>query len=255
MIRKIVTLSIFTLVCFFMTAAVWANEEKDEWKNKSYAFNAIKSVAVVYSIEYTNKQENAIDKAKLMELMERKIIKAQGLPIRIIPEEKLINDIELKYQLDNSETIDLKELKASDPAKYDAVIKEWMPKVVDAILKVDIKQFGYTEQLVPAHEESYVDYVTTYITDTRYDNKGNQYTEQHEIKTPVEKTRYVADYYLEYAHAGAEISLIAGKNQQLIWRLVDLRDATGYKVPLEMEERIFDRALDQLKKVFKANED
>jgi hypothetical protein len=49
--------------------------------------------------------------------------------------------------------------------------------------------------------------------------------------------------------------LLAGKDQQLVWQLVDLRDATGYKVPLEMEERIIDRSMSQLKNVFRENRD
>jgi hypothetical protein len=69
----------------------------------------------------------------------------------------------------------------------------------------------------------------------------------------VERTRYIPDYNIIYAHAGAEFSLLAGKNQQLVWQLVDLRDASGSKAPLEMEERIIDRSMSQLKKVFKEN--
>lgn len=255
MISKILKVSVLILVCSFMTTAVWAQEQKDEWKNKIFDFNKIKNVAVVYTVDYTNNKENGVDKEKLMELLQRKIMKAQGLPIRIITQESLIDDVELAYQINKSDTIDLKQLQANDPAKYEAVMKEWMPQVVDAVLKVDIKQFGYTEHLVPAHEENYIDYETTYITVTKYDNKGNQYTENSEIKTPVERTRYVPDYYIIYAHAGAEFSLFVEKNQQLVWRLVDLRDATGYKVPLEMEERIIDRSMSQLIKVFKKNRD
>ncbi|MCE5286608.1 MAG: hypothetical protein LLG02_12275 [Pelosinus sp.] len=251
MISKIFKLSMLILICSFMTTAVWAQEHKEEWENKTIDFNKVKNVAVVYTVGYTNKQENIADKEKLMELLQRKIIKAQNLPISIIPQESLINDVELAYQLNKSDTIDLKQMQVSDPARYEAVMKEWMPQVVDAILKVDIKQFGYTEQFVPAHEESYTDFETTHVTDTKYDNKGNQYTEDREITTPVERTRFVPDEYITYAHAGAEISLFAGKNQQLVWQLVDLRDANGCKVPLEMEERIFDRSVSQLIKVFK----
>lgn len=255
MISKIFKVSMLILVCSFMTTAVWAQEHKDEWKNKTVNFNKIKNIAVIYTFEYTNKQENPVDKEKLMELLQRKIMKTQGLPIRIIPQESLIKDVELAYQLNKSDTIDLKELQAKDPAKYETVMKEWMPQVVDGILKVDIKQFGYTEMLVPAHQENYTEYETTYITVTKYDNKGNQYTENSEIKTPVGRTRYVPDFYMIFAHAGAEFSLFMGKNQQMVWHLVDLRDATGYKVPLEMEERIIDRSMSQFRKVFKENRD
>jgi hypothetical protein len=241
------------LFCLFITTAAWADERKDEWKNKIFDFNGIKNIAVLYTIETTgctDKQESAIDKEKINELVERKLIQAQGLSKLVVSGERLRNNIELAYQLGAAEPLSLKELQADDPAKFASVIQEWTPRVVDAVLKVEIRQFGYTKMFVPAHEEIYTDYETTYITDTKYDSQGNQYTETHKIETPVERTRYVADHYITYAHAGAVFSLFNAKNQ-LVWQLTDLRDAGDDKVPIEMEERIFDRSLGKLKNVLK----
>lgn len=180
-----------------------------------------------------------IDKQKIDDLITAKVLKADNLRIRLISNEQF-EDLVSKYS-----EVNVKQLRVDAPEKYSAVLRDWIPFITDAFLNIKIKQWGYTKVFVPETTETYTDYETTYVSVPYYDQNGNLSYSTQQVQVPVEKTRVIPAHYEYFAHAGAEFTLISASGQQKIWMLLDLRDASGDKVPIEMTERILARAMNQ----------
>jgi hypothetical protein len=129
-------------------------------------------------------------------------------------------------------------------------MKEWSPLAVDAIMKIEIKQWGHTQVYVPERTDTYIEYVTTYVSAPVLDQNGKiLYYETQPVRVPVERARVIPAHYEKVVHAGAEFSVTSAKTQQKIWILLDLRDANMFKTPYDMTERIFKRGLDQFREL------
>ncbi len=235
--------SAFWAVCLSLLvfASCWAEERKEEWQEKAFDFKNIRTLVVQLTVN-SDVVLSEVEQKKLEEMFEKQVIKAENQRVVLIA-----ND-ELENRIGKIVGKDMRLLALEDNAKYNEAIKEYTPLAADGTLTVSIKALGTTQVFVPASVYYYTTYQTSYIqTPVFLPGGGVTYVTQT-IQTPVQNTGMTPAHYDSIGHAGAEFSLVAGSERQKIWILVDVRDGNG-KVPLEMTERIFKRAMEQFRKI------
>lgn len=239
MFRKI----LFIAVClsFFISANCLAEERKDEWQEKAIDFTTVRTVVVQLSVN-SDVVVKDIDQKKLDDLLEKQILKAAKQRVR------LISNSQLEDSIGKIVNTDMALLSIADNAKYLETMQAYAPLVADAILRVNVKALGTTQVFVPQSMYTYTEYQTTYVSTPVFLPGGRVYYTTTAIQTPVMRTMVVPAHNENVGHAGAEFTLVTCKNQQKIWLLLDMRDGKE-KVPLEMTERIFQRAMDQFREL------
>lgn len=228
--RKIILCLLALLV---MASTALAAERKEEWRDKSTDFKQIKTIVIKTKLDKQIVPED-IDQQKLNELL------APDSWREALPNLRWLNEEQLAVQLAALPAPE------GDAATDDsAQMRQRLAQVVDAELSIEVRQWGYSKEWVPDSWESYTEYRSTPITVTDYDEKGNARSRVQWVQVPVEKTRLVPAHYTQFAHAGLVFTLTNAKTGAKSWMLLDLRDASGTKVPLEMTERIVKRAIDR----------
>lgn len=203
MLRR--TLFVLLLLACMLMGTTAAEEKKDEWKDNSYNFKAMKTVAVQVAIDESVKL-NAGDLEKINALVTANIL----------------NDKKLKGILTQA--------KPESPQNS-----------ADAVLAITIRQFGRTDRFVK-ESTRIVTHTEAIVIDTP--NGPRQIL----MPAPTEET--TPAHYEHDSHAGAEFMLTDSKTRQKVWTLLDLRDAkNSTKPPIDMTERIFERAVDMLQQL------
>jgi len=183
-----------------------------------------------------------IDQKKLDELIEKRILKSSDQRVRFIPYSQLEDGV------GKIANIDIGKLRIEDNIKYNDLMLEHTSILADGILKVNIKALSTTQEFVPVSVYTYTTYQINYISVPVYLPRGGiTYTTQA-VQVPVQNTSVIPAHNDNIGHAGVEFTLTASKNQQKIWLLLDMRDGKEKK-PIEMTERIFQRALDRFQEL------
>lgn len=227
------------VILLLMMSAAAAQERKDEWQDKNTVFSQFKTIVIHTTIDQDLKIDE-IECRKLEGLLDTAIWQAKLGRIRWLSESQL------DKQLGALTQTDINLLKSSNPEAYAALVAEYGPKVVDGHLTIEVQQWGYSQLYVPEAWESYTKYCSMPVRVVKYDAKGKSTTTTQWEQVPVEAMRLVPAHYNQIAHAGLNFSLTSSRTGEKVWILLDLRDADGSKVPVEMTERILKRAADRL---------
>ncbi len=242
MVRKVVCLAIS--LCLAFAAVCGAEEKKEEWVDKAFDFKTIRTVAVQLEVA-AGLTIGEIERKKLDELVETRILKADNQRLR------LISAAQLEESVGKIIGADMGLLKIEDKDKYAAAMREYTPKLVDAILTVTVRALSTEQIFVPDRIYTYTTYETQNVYVTRYDPYRGNYTDVQTVKIPVQHTGVIPAHYENLGHAGAEFALALSGDGKKVWLLVDMRDGNG-KPPLEMTERIFKRSMDRLRNATKS---
>ncbi|MBP2636735.1 MAG: hypothetical protein H6Q72_2642 [Firmicutes bacterium] len=213
-----------------------AQERKDEWQDKNTVFRQFKTIVI--HAEYDPLLEiDEISRKKLNSLLSTAIWQEKIGSIRWLTEEQLVQQIGRLSQTD------MNSLKTSDPSTYAALLTEYTPKVADAQLTLRMRQWGYTQVYMPETWETYTRYRSVPVKVIETDAKGNRTVTTHWEQVPFEEMRLVPAHYNQISHAGLDLSLVSSKTGEKVWMLLDLRDADASKKPIDMTERIINRAV------------
>lgn len=224
------------VILLLALSPAFAQERKDEWKDKNTGFRQLK--AIVIHADYDPLLEiDEISRKKLDSLLSAAIWQEKIGSIRWLTEEQLVQQIGRLSQTD------MNDLKTSDPSAYAALLTEYTSKIVDAKLTLKVRQWGYTQVYVPETWETYTRYRSVPVKVIETDTKGNRTVTTHWEQVPFEEMRLVPAHYNQISHAGLELSLVSSKTGEKVWMLLDLRDANARKKPIDMTERIIKRAI------------
>jgi len=240
---------IVLLGCLVSSSFASAEDKKDEWVDNTYNFKQLKTVMVQYSFS---------DDLKLDESQKQKLVdKINAIFINPKHKSKLkfmsLNQVE--DTIGKVAGADINELKVNDSAKHNDVMSNNLPNIVDAMIELKITAQGYTTEHVPLSSQWITQHHYTYITQWHpgYNGIGG-YTTTQTIDTPTSFLMIIPAHDVQVGHAGAEFELLANNNPNASWRLTDVREAGG-KEPIEMTERIFNRAIDRLVSLVKGQEE
>jgi hypothetical protein len=226
---------------FFLVAGCWAEERKEEWREKAFDFRNVRTLVVQLAVS-NDAALSDVERKSLEELFAKQVIKAENQRVVLIAKDELEN------RIGKIVGKDMRLLAVEDNARYKEVMKEYAPQVADGVLTVSVRALGTSQVYVPERVYYYTTYQTQYIqTPVYHPNGGVSYITQA-IQVPVQNVGVTPAHYETIGHAGAEFTLVAGADRQKVWILVDMRDGNG-KVPLEMTGRIFKRAMDQFRKL------
>jgi hypothetical protein len=226
------------LISFLVSSVVLAEERKSEWRHKEFDFKQLKTVLVELTVDGSVNLDSG-DQQRLNELYQDEFAGKSKNRTRLVTVSQL-EDTSGKTSGEN-----LKDLRLSNPERYRELMDQFTPIYADAVLKVKVKALGYTKVWVPDRTERYTEYQEVLVNTEYRDSKGRVVGyKTDKVQVPVEKTRLIPAHYAYTAHAGAELSLLS-KQGQSVWMLVDMREAPGTKVPIEMTQRIFNRAVDK----------
>lgn len=229
-------------VYFFLNSmSCLAEERKEEWQEKAFDFKKVRTVATQLSVD-SDVSVKEIDQKKLEELIEKRILKSSNHRVRFIPYNQLEDTI------GKIVNIDMGQLRIEDNTKYNDLMLEHTPLVADGILRVNIKALATTQEFVPASVYTYTTYQINYISVPVYQPRGGVYYTTQAVQVPVQNTSVIPAHNDNVGHAGVEFTLVTSKSQQKIWLLLDMRDGKE-KIPIEMTERIFQRALDRFREL------
>ncbi|MBP2627267.1 MAG: hypothetical protein H6Q68_1978 [Firmicutes bacterium] len=235
------TLVMAVCIFFLLSMSCLAEERKEEWQEKAFDFKTVRTVAIQLSVN-GDVVVKEIDQKKLDELIEKRILKSSDQRVRFIPYSQLEDSI---GKIIN---IDMGQLRIEDNTKYNDLMLEHTQLVADGILKVNIKALAMTQEFVPASVYTYTTYQINYISVPVYLPRGGVYYNTQAVQVPVQNTGVIPAHNENMGHAGVEFTIVTSKIQQKIWFLLDMQDGKE-KIPLEMTERIFQRALDRFREL------
>lgn len=241
--KRIVLL--FTCWLLLAMSICLAEERKDEWKNPGFNFRNIKTILVVTSTD---------PKAQLDEFNIRKLETFyasaffQGNNRWAKSNFLFITLNQLKDRVSNATGENMRRLEVEDQVRYKSEMDRFTPIIADAILNIKVTSFGDDQRFVPESSYTYTEQVETEIDVAVQDSNGNWIHEKKKITRPVERTVITPAHYDTYGNAGMDYILMDLKTNEAIWMLRDVREACG-KDPIDMTERIVNRAADCLSKI------
>jgi hypothetical protein len=238
--RKNVLILLLALGCLLWSAVCFGGVAKEEWLDKSYDFKQVKTVVVQYSIgddlEITETEKRNLDD----------MFKAKFFQSKKAEKIKYISVEQSEEAVEKATGINMKELRGNDDAQYKETLQKHLPIVADAVLKITINRQRRSSRHVSESVYSYKeDEIRTHYI-PRYDYQGRYMGRDPVVeKVPVTKYGTIAAHDVAVGQAGAEFVLATTKDQQEVWRLLDLRDEDD-KSPGKVTEKIFSRAKDRL---------
>ncbi len=237
--RKIVCLT--ACLCLLLTALCGAEEKKEEWADKTTDFKMIRTVAVRLAVA-DGLTVSEIERKKLDDLVDSQIIRSGDQRVRFIAAGQL------EESIGKIIGADMGLLRVEDQDKYAAAMREYGPQLADAVLTVAVKALSTTRVFVPESVYYYTTYEKRHVSVPAYTHHGTVYYTTQEIQVPVQRSEIRPAHYEYFGHADAEFALVRNRDGKKIWLLIDMRDGKA-KVPLEMTERIFKRAMDRFREV------
>ncbi len=237
--RKIACL--VACLCIFLTALCGAEEKKEEWADRATDFKTIRTVAVRLTVD-DSLTLSEIERRKLDDLVDSQIIRSGDQRVRFIAA------AQLEASVGKIVGADMGLLRFEDKDKYAAAMSEYAPKLTDATLDVTVRALSTTRIFVPESVYYYTAYERRYVSVPAYTHRGTVYYTTQQVQVPVQRSEIRPAHYEYFGHAGAEFALARSGDGKKLWLLVDMRDGKA-KVPLEMTERIFKRAMDRFREV------
>ncbi|HWR38442.1 MAG TPA: hypothetical protein VN611_03000 [Patescibacteria group bacterium] len=236
-------LSSFLLLSLFSIAATgFAEERKDEWKSRNYAFGQMKIILwdPTFSATALDGIRHRIVSDQLDEIIlhdKTKKLSQAGL--------NFISRDDLCRRIEGITGENMTELAKSNPAHYDELLKQYTALYCTNILRFNITAFGETQKYVPEQVETYETQKQVTVRKTVTNSSGQQIEINETTTVPVTESRVVPAHYLTIGHAGLECTLLDVATGQPVWQMVDIREATS-KGPDGMMERILKRSAERL---------
>ena len=228
----------------FSTITVQAEERKDEWKNTEFDFNNIKTILISTSInpecEIDEFSTRKLDSFYVQEFFQEGKWRKSKF--------RFINLTQLEEQASKITGIDMNKLEVESPVVYKLEMEKVIPDIADAILNIEVIAFGYDKIFVPESSHIYTEQIETEVEAEIQDSNGKWVKKKMKIKQPVERITTTPAHYNNYGNAGVTYTLVATKNNEKIWMLLDVREALA-KEPIDMLERIIIRATKQVAKL------
>ena len=204
-------MALLVLMIFIMPVSAWA--EKTDFKDSSYNFKKVKSIAV-YNMDFsqTNMEEDSVQAKSLQAVYQDKLHTAK-LPI--VDEEMLLRKISLL----SGQDMDL--LREQNPEAFEAVYQERLPEVADIYIVSQVKKYNAGRIFHPAY--------TSWERRTKYitvkDSDGNSRRVEIEYEEPV----YHPEYYSTQFYVTVEFRAYDAKTGKEIFSRVDARDREDYE--------------------------
>ena len=204
-------LALVVLMLVIMPVGAWA--EKTDFKDSSYNFKQVKSVAV-YDMDFSkiDMEEDSVQ-AKSMQAVYQDKLHTAKLPI--VDEEMLLRKISLL----SGQDMDL--LYQSNPEEYEQVYWEKLPEVADVYITSEVKEYKSSIIFHPAY--------TSWERRTKYitvkDSDGNSRRVEIEYDEPV----YHPESYSTQFYVTVEFRAYDTKTGKEIFSRVDARDREDYE--------------------------
>ena len=235
------------IACMLLLSAAvcQAEERKEEWKKTGFNFRTIKTVLIAPSAD---------PKAELDEFHLRRLDNDYA---KVFIEDRarwaygsfnFISLNQFKDMITRALGEDLRRLQTEDPERYKAEIARFTPLLTDAVLHIKVSSFGYDKRFVPERISTYIEHVEVETEVYTQDSKGHWIKQIKKVKKPVERVVVTPAHYDTYGNAGMKFMLIDNKTNESVWMLLDVREA-NYKDPIDMTERIINRAAECLAKI------
>jgi len=235
------------LLIFLLPAAAGAEERKDEWQQTGYSFATIKSVFVepvfaegVQADDLTQR----ILRDKVNATFSRNL-KFARLNLSFMTQDELVK------RLSKTRGEDVAALATADPARYQQLVQEGAAFYCDAILQVRFAVYGDTSRHIAEKMETYMTTKEVYLNRVVTDSNGHQTTVNEWVSVPVSEVRVIPEHDEVTSHTALEFELTDAKTKQLVWKMVDSRDAVD-KEKDGMIGRILKRAAERLEAVKKS---
>lgn len=236
---------LFVCVLFLSMANCQAEERKDEWKNPDFNFQRIKTVLINTSTD-PKAQFDQFDIRKLETFYSNVFFQDKKRWEKSSFQFITLN--QLKDRISQATGENMRQLEVEDQVRYKSQLDSFTPIIADAILNIKVTSFGYEQRFVAESSYTYTEQVEKEIEVDFQNSKGQWIHRKKKITEPIERTVTTPAHYDTYANAGMDYTLIDTKTNEPIWMLRDIREACG-KEPIDMTERIINRAADCLLKI------
>lgn len=246
MARRILAI-VLVGICLLWANVGFALDKKEEWVEKTYEFKQVKTVLVQYSIP-ADINLSETERLKFEDMLKATFFKEDKKATV-----KYLTSEQSEEMIEKNIGVNLKELRATDNARYLDIMQKQLPTVADAILNINMTSLEYSTRHVPSYTEAYTDYEYQTVYEP-YINSYGQHAGNvaKTIKVPVQRYRVVPAHDVQVGNAGAELKLMTTKDQQRVWLLLDVREEED-RTPINVTQRIFKRAKDRLKKMTKSS--
>lgn len=204
-------MSLLVLMIFIMPVSAWA--EKTDFKDSSYNFKKVKSIAV-YNMDFSqiNMEEDSVQAKSLQAVYQDKL---QLSKLTIIDEDALLRKISLIVGQD----MDI--LYKENPEEFEKVYQEKLPEAADVYIVSQVKKYEAGRIFHPAY--------TSWERRTKYitvkDSDGNSRRVEIEYEEPV----YHPEYYSTQFYVTVEFRAYDTKTGKEIFSRVDARDREDYE--------------------------
>ena len=242
---KIHVLTILIII-FVLPLTAKAEERKDEWKQAGYEFAPMKMVYV--ETEFGDEVEaDALKKLILTDKVNTAILANVDLQRAGF---LFLNKDQLSKKISEKSGKDLPALPDSNPVQYEQLIKEGASYYCQGILKVRFNSYYDTVRYSPEYIETYETTKRIYLNKLVRATNGTKVRIDEWIDVPVTEARVVPARDETTSHIGVELALIDTSNNQLVWQLIDNRDAVE-KEKDGIIDRTLKRAAEHLESVKK----
>ena len=244
---KVYLLSVLLLMTLLLPVTVNAEERKDEWKQKGYAFAPMN--LVLLETEFGEKTQTDDLKRRILidkvqENFSTNLHFAQA-DLYFFTEDELVKKISA------ASGEDVAALAKTDPSRYKQLVKEGAAFYCQGVLKVRFSAYNDTVRHIPERLETYETTKQVHINKNITDSNGKNVTIDEWVSVPVTESRVVPEHDEVTSHAAVEFTLFDAKSDQPVWKMVDSRDAVD-KDKDGMIDRILKRAAEHLVAVKKS---
>lgn len=199
-------MALLVLIIFIMPVSAWA--EKTDFKDSSYNFQKVKSIAV-YNMDFsqTNMEEDSVQAKSLQAVYQDKL---QSAKLPIVDEDALLRKISLL----SGQDMDI--MYTENPEAFEKVYQEKLPEVADVYIVSQVKKYEAGRIFHPAYTswERRSKYITV------KDSDGTDRRVEIEYEEPV----YHPEYYTTQFYVTVEFRAYDAKTDKEIFSRVDDRD-------------------------------
>lgn len=237
--RKVALIVFFILM--IVTTTCFAQSE--EWKDPNYKFSTVKTILIQPKMSALNITQE--DSEKYYEMINSSIFKEKNKRV------KLITIKELEELISKTANVNLMEIKVKDIAKYNVVIEEYAPEIVDASLEVNINKLESWQVEVPAATIHRTIYRTEYVQEQHMEYKTNRiYYTTRAVQVPVETSDFVPAHTETVSSVAMEVCLYSIKDKNKIWTLSDSRRDPN-RDSIDVAKKVLNNSMKKLYKILK----
>ena len=244
-IKKSYLILLLIFLCS-ISATAFAEERKDEWKDRNYSFDKMK--IILWDPLFAVNNLDGIRQRIIADKLDSQILRDDSKKLAAAGF-ILISRPDLCQRIEKVTGENMAELAKSDAKRYNELLQQYTAIYCTNILQAKVTAYGETQRYVPERIETYE--TQKEVTVRKTINNNGKWVEVNETVTvPVTESRVVPAHYISVGHAGMEYTLLDVQTNQPVWQMVDIREAPS-KGPDGMLERIINRGVDMLAKLKK----